>query len=71
MFWKLNCPPVARTAIGGVTNSVLPTWFGSAANASFGALNGVTVEVTQALSAPVAAVVHPVGKAGAVTPSKV
>src|SRR5450432_519789 len=56
--------------MAGVTNSVLPTLSTSGANASLGALAGVIVEVTHGSSAPVAAVVHPAGSAGAVTPSK-
>jgi hypothetical protein len=35
-----------------------------------GAVSELVVDVTQATSAPLAVVVHPVGKAGAVTPSK-
>src|SRR6187549_2423144 len=67
---KLNDPPPAAIAIGGETSSVSPTAAGSGANASFGAVSGVVVDVTQATSAPVAAVVHPAGSAGAVTLSK-
>jgi hypothetical protein len=43
---------------------------GFGAKASFGAVCGVTVDVTQAVSAPVAVEVQPDGKAGAVTESK-
>src|SRR6188474_2418392 len=67
---KLNDPPPAAIAIAGEISSVLPTAAGSGANALFGAVSGVVVDVTQATSAPVAALVHPVGRAGAVTPSK-
>ena len=69
-FRKVKTPPAAGTAIIGVINSVLPTVVGSGANASLGALAGLVVEVTQGTSAPVAAVVHPAGSAGATTPSK-
>src|SRR3982751_4870331 len=54
----------------GEISSVLPTVLGSGAKASLGAVSGVVVDVTQGDSAPVAAVVQPVGNAGAVTPSK-
>jgi hypothetical protein len=67
---KLKNPPVAEIAIAGEINSVLPTDAGSGANASFGAVSGVVVEVTHGDSAPVAVVVQPAGNAGAVTPSK-
>ena len=69
-FRKVKTPPPAGTAIVGVTNSVSPTVVGSGANASFGALSGVVVLVTQGTSAPEAVVVHPAGNAGATTPSK-
>src|SRR6186713_591987 len=67
---KLNDPPPAAIVNAGEISSVLPTAAGSGANASFGAVSGVVVDVTQATSAPVAALVHPAGSAGAVTPSK-
>src|SRR5438045_7018712 len=69
-FWKLNTAPPTGAAITGVTNWVSPTLVTSGANASFGALAGLVVEVTQGTSIPVAAVVHPAGSAGATTPSK-
>jgi hypothetical protein len=69
-FWEVNIPPPAGAAIVGVINSVLPILLTSGANASFGALAGLVVEVTHATSAPVAAAVHPAGSAGATTPSK-
>src|SRR6478609_1212625 len=55
----------------GEISSVLPTPLGSGANASFGAVSGVVVDVTHGDSVPVAAVVQPSGSAGAVTPSNV
>ena len=67
---KLNDPPPAAIVNAGEISSVLPTAAGSGANALFGAVSDVVVDVTQATSAPVAALVHPVGSAGAVTPSK-
>src|SRR5947207_11990205 len=69
-FWKLNTPPPAGAAITGVTNWVSPTLVTSGANASFGAVAGLFVEVTHGTSIPVAAVVHPAGSVGATTPSK-
>ena len=47
-----------------------PTVFGSGANAAFGAVSGVVVDVTHGTPAPDAVLVHPVGSAGAVTESK-
>jgi hypothetical protein len=70
LFLKLNEPPPAGTANRVENSSVLPMLSGSGAKASFGAVCGVTVDVTQAVSAPVADEVQPVGKAGAVTESK-
>src|SRR6188768_318387 len=67
---KLNDPPPAAIINAGEISSVLPTAAGSGANALFGAVSGVVVDVTQGTSAPVAAVVHPAGSAGAVTLSK-
>src|SRR6187549_2534664 len=67
---KLNDPPLAPIVNAGEISSVLPTAAGSGANASFGAVSGVVVDVTQGTSAPVAALVHPAGSAGATTPSK-
>src|SRR6187455_3641940 len=67
---KLNDPPPAAIVNAGEISSVLPTAAGSGANALFGAVSDVVVDVTQGTSAPVAAVVHPPGRAGAVTPSK-
>ena len=54
----------------GVVNSATPTLPTSGAKASLGGLAGAVVEVTQGDSPPEAVVVHPVGKAGAVTASK-
>src|SRR5664279_5109186 len=68
-FWKVTRPPAGATMVG-VTNSVLPMLVTSGANASCGALTGLVVEVTQATSIPVAAVVHPAGRAGATATSK-
>jgi hypothetical protein len=65
-----NDPPPAAIVNVGEMSSVLPTPAGSGANASFGAVSGVVVDVTHGDSVPVAAVVQPVGSAGAVTPSK-
>jgi hypothetical protein len=70
LFLKVNDPPPAGTATEGENNSVFPTASGSGEIASFGAVSGETVDVTHAVSAPVAADVQPEGKAGAVIPSK-
>src|SRR5207249_2376070 len=69
-FWKVNIPPPAGTAVVGVINSVLPLLVTSGANASFGALAGLAVEVTHGTSTPVTTVVHPPGRVGATMPSK-
>jgi hypothetical protein len=69
-FLKVSCAPPASTAKDGLTSSVLPTLFGSGAKASFGALDGFVVEVTQGTSTPLDAVVQPAGSAGALTASK-
>src|ERR1700740_2688890 len=52
----------------GLHNSETPAPVESGAKASLGTLLGEVVEVTQATSAPLAVDVHPVGKAGGVTP---
>jgi hypothetical protein len=70
LFLKLNEAPAAGTARNGESSNVSPTASGSGAKASLGAVCGVTVDVTQADSAPVADDVHPDGSAGAVTVSK-
>ena len=70
LFLKLNDPPPADIVYAGETSSVSPTVAGSGANAAFGAVSGVVVDVTHGTSAPVAVLVHPAGSAGAVTPSK-
>src|ERR1700704_1700073 len=55
----------------GVSRYLSLTAAGSSANASFGAVSGVVVEVTQSGGAPCALLAtHPAGKAGATTPSK-
>src|ERR1700681_2120105 len=69
-FWKIKTAPSLGIAIVGVTNWVLPLFNTSGANAEFGALAGLVVEVTHGTSTPVAAVVHPAGRAGARTLSK-
>lgn len=67
---NVTLAPPAATAKDGVTNSVLPTFPGPGAKASFGALKGLVADVTHGTSAPVAALVQPAGSAGATTPSK-
>src|SRR5271167_2352840 len=55
----------------GVSSRLSLTAAGSSTNASLGAVSGVVVEVTQSGAAPIALVAtHPLGSAGAVTPSK-
>ena len=51
-------------------NSASPTLGAGNANASLGPLVGRVVEVCHGIPAPLTAVVHPAGSAGAVTPSK-
>src|SRR5437867_1980634 len=69
-FWKVKIPPPAGTVVVGLINSVLPLMGTSGANASFGALAGLIMELTHGIPKGVTAVVHPPGSIGAGTPSK-
>jgi hypothetical protein len=69
LFLKLiDVAPVTVNALD--SNSESPTAPGSGAKASFGEVSGVVPDVTHAVPAPVAELLHPDGRAGAVTPSK-
>src|SRR6266536_5128680 len=70
-FLNVTCPPAAGMARDGLTNWSSAGLVSSVAKASFGALLGAVVEVTQSIAeGPVAVVVQPTGSAGALTPSK-
>src|SRR5687768_14933679 len=70
LFLKLNDPPPAEIANTGENSPMSPTEAGSGANTALGGVSGVVVVVTHGTPTPVAAVVHPAGRAGAVTESK-
>jgi len=70
IFANEICAPPAGTARYGETRKLSPTAKGSGAKISFGAVFGDVVEVTHAVSAPVALLVQLAGSAGAVTVSK-
>lgn len=69
-FWKDKIAPAAGTEMAGVSKTVSPAADDSYAIASFGPLGALSVEVCHGPIPVAAAVVHPVGNDGAVTPSK-
>lgn len=63
--------PPAGTAMLGESSLLSLTTAGSSTKAALGAVSGVEVEFTQSGEGPLAFVaLHPAGRAGAVTPSK-
>ena len=68
---KNTCAPCPLIAMSGVSRRLSLTVAGSSTKASLGGVSGAVVEVTHSGAAPAAlAADHPVGNAGAVTPSK-